>query len=184
MKWVGMPQSTEEQIEEEAVSFIHRVVKWKQKNDRPGAKWKVGTTENAEACLGKLTGSQIGMALSGWHRGSAHMAAQEIAEYHGMEIEGTTNENDFTIYAYTDRPPTIGEIRKREKCPLTLKQKRAFRKIRKFIQDNNRGPTKTELMKILGHRSITTTNGYIDILERKNWIIVHDGDGRIELMVR
>ena len=47
MKWVGMPQSTEEQIEEEAVSWIREVMEWKNRNDWPGAKWRVGTTQDA-----------------------------------------------------------------------------------------------------------------------------------------
>ena len=182
MKWVGMPQPTEEQIEEEAVSLIRGVMEWKKRNDRPGAKWKVGTTKDAVASLGNLSAPHIGIALSSWHHGSAHRAAQEISEYHRMRIEGTTNENDETIYAYTDRPPTIGERRKREKYPLTLKQKLAFRAIKIFIHHNNKGPTKTELVIILGYRSAKTANGFVDILERKNWIIIREGQRRIELI--
>ena len=178
MKWVGMPQPTEEQIEEEAVSLIRGVMEWKKRNDRPGAKWKVGTTKDAVAWLENLSA----IALSGTHHGSAHRAAQEISEYHGMRIEGTANENDETIYAYTDRPPTIGERRKREKYPLTLKQKLAFRAIKNFIHNNNKGPTKTELVKILGYRSTKTANGFVHILERKNWIIIREGQRRIELI--
>ena len=178
MKWVGMPQPTEEQIEEEAVSLIRRVMEWKKRNDRPRAKWKVGTTKDAVAWPENLSA----IALSSWHHGSAHRAAQEISEYHGMRIEGTTNENDETIHAYTDRPPTIGERRKREKYPLTLKQKLAFKAIKNFIHHNNKGPTKTELAKILGYRSTKTANGFVDILERKNWIIIREGQRRIELI--
>ncbi len=109
MKWVGMPQPTEQQIEEEAVSLILGVMKFKKNNDRPGAKWKVGTTRDAEAYLENLSGTQMGIALSRWHHGSVQKAAQEIAEYHGMEIGGTANEIDETIYAYTDRVPTSDE---------------------------------------------------------------------------
>ena len=182
MKWVGMPQSTEEKIEEEAVSWIREVMEWKNRNDWPGAKWRVGTTQDAVVWPVKLGTPHNGIALSGWHLGSAHRAAQEIAEYHGMEIEGTTNENDNTIYTYTDRTPTIDERRKSEKYPLTLKQKIAFRAIRNVIHHSNRGPTKTELGRILGHRSTKTTNEFVDILERKNWIIIREGQRRIELL--
>ena len=182
MKWFGMPQPTEEQIEEEAVSLIRSVMGWKKRNDRPGAKWKVGTTKDAVAWHWNLSAPHIGITLSSWHHGSAHRVAQEIAEYHRMEIEGTTNETDDTIYVYTDRPPTIGERRKRQKCPLTLKQKVVFRSLINFINNNNEEPTKTDLFKILGHRSIKTTNGVVDILERKNWIIVREGQRRIELL--
>ena len=180
MKWVGMPQSTEEQIEEEAVSLIRGVMEWKTRYDRPRAKRNVGTTRDAVARLENLSVPHI--ALVSWHHGSAHRAAQEIAEYHGMQIEGTTNENDETIYAYTDRSPTIEERKRREKDPLTLKQKITFREIKKFIYLNNEGPTKTELTKTLGHRSVKTTNGLVAILERKNWIIIRKEQCRIELI--
>lgn len=130
MKWVGMPPPTEQQIEEETVSLIQGVMKFKKNNDRPGARWKVGTTSDAEACLENLSDTQMGIALSCWHHRCAQKAAQEIAEYHGMVIEGTTTENDETIYAYTDRPLTIDERKNRDKDPLTLKQKIVFKEIK------------------------------------------------------
>ena len=182
MKWVGMPQPTEQQIEEEAVSLILGVMKFKKNNDRPGAKWTVGTTRDAKTCLENLSGTQMGIALSGWHHRSAQKAALETAEYHGMVIEGTANENDEAIYAYTDRAPTIDERKNRDKDPLTLKQKIVLREIKSFFRRNDKGPTKTELMIILGHRSTKTTNGFLEILERKNWIIIREEQRRIELI--
>ena len=180
MQWVGMPKPTQEEIEQEAVSFIRMLMEWKKRNDRPGAKWKVGTTKYEVARLENPNTTYI--ALSGWKFGSAHIAAQEIAQYHGMKIEGNTDRNDATIFVYTDRPPTMAERKRRDKDPLSLKQKIVFRAIEAFEETNGKGPTKTELMKILGHRSAKTTNEYLDILERKNWTIVTVGQRRIELI--
>ena len=180
MKWASMPHPTEEEIEEEAVFLVKWIMERKKRIDRPGAKWKVGTTQFEVARPENPNAAYI--AVSGRHLGSAHMAAQEIAAYHGMEIEGCINKNNNTIFAYTDRFPTIDERKRREKEPLTLKQKIAFRAIKGFVDTNGVGPTKTQAMKILGHRSAKSTKGYLDILERKNWIFVSDGRRRIELL--
>ena len=88
-----------------------------------------------------------------------------------MEKEGVPYEEDTYIYAYSDRPPTRDERKQREKEPLTLKQKRIFRAIKKYVENIGRGPTKREVMRLAGHRSTSTTNGFLDILNKKNWII-------------
>ena len=124
MKWVNMPEPSQEEIEEEAVSFIQMIMKWKKRYDRPGAKWKVGTTQHEVAR--HENPNTMYFPVSGSHLGSAHIAAQEIAAYHGMEIEGSTDGNDNTIFAYTDRIPTIAERKRRDKEPLTLKQKNSI----------------------------------------------------------
>lgn len=180
MQWVGIPIPTEEQVEEEIVSLIRMVMDYKRRNDRPGAEWHVGTKRYLEQSLGTLDGPQI--AVSGSYLGSAHRAAQEITDYHGMELHGNISEDDDTIYAYTDRFPTIDERKQRAKEPLTLKQKLAFRKIKAFVHQNSRGPTRTELMRLLGHRSSTSTHGLLDILERKNWAFVSKGQPYVELL--
>ena len=180
--WTGMPEPTKEQIEEEVVFLITKIMEWKKRNDRPGAIWKVGTTKAAQKRLSKLKDCQPVIGLSGWEKGSPQRATQEIAECHGMEMEGNTSEGDEEIYAYTDRYPTKDERRQREKEPLTLKQKRIFRIIKEYVTCNERGPTKRDVMRIAGHRSTTTTNGFLDILDRKNWIIIGFGRQRIELI--
>ena len=180
MQWVGIPRPTEEQVEEEIVSLIRTLMNYKKRNDRPGAKWRVATKRSLEHSLETLDGPQT--AVSGSYLGSAHRAAQEIADYHGMELHGNISEDDDTIYAYTDRFPTIDERKQRTKEPLTLKQKLAFRKMKEFVHENNRGPTKTELMRLLGYRSSTTTHGLLDILERKNWAFVSEGQPYVELI--
>ena len=180
-QWVGMPESTEEEIEEEVVSLILVIMEWKKKNNRPGAKWKVGTTD-AKKQLRKLSSLQTALPISSWKRGSPKRAAKEISEYHGMEMEGISDEKDPYIYAYTDRPPTKHERKQREKDPLTLKQKRIFRVIKEYVDSNGRGPTKREVMRLAGHRSPTTTYGFLEILDKKNWIIVDEGRKPIELI--
>ncbi len=182
MKWTGMPEPTQEQIEQEVISLILGVMDFKKRNDRPKAKWNVGTTNNLEECLEKFSDLHVFTAMSTWCFGSAYRAAQEIAEYHEMEIERTISEYDSAIYVYTDRPPTMDERKQRSKDPLTLKQKLAFREIKNFVDRNNRGPTKTELSKILQHRSSQTTMDLLDILERKNWTIIREGQRHIELI--
>ena len=122
-QWVGMPESTEERIEEEVVSLILGIVEWKKRNDRPGAKWKVGTTTDAEKRLRKLRNPQIPISFSSWKRGSPKRAAKEISEYHGMEMEGIPDEEDTYIYAYTDRLPSRHERKQREKEPTYRKTK-------------------------------------------------------------
>ena len=181
-QWVAMPESTEERIEEEVVSLTLRIMEWKKRNDRPGAKWKVGTTTDEEKRLKKLRSPQTALAISSWERGSPERAAKEISEYHGMEMEGTPDEKDTYIYAYTDRPPTKHERKQREKEPLTKKQKRIFRAIKEYVESNGRGPTKSEVTRIAGHQSSSTTNGFLNILDKKNWIIVDEGRKPIELI--
>ena len=181
-QWVAMPASTEEQIEKEVISLILGIMEWKKRNDRLGAKWKVGTTTDAEKLLWKLRSPKIPIVFSSWHRESPKRAAKEISEYHGMEMEGIPDEEDTSIYAYTDRPPTKHERKQREKDPLTLKQKQIFRAIKKYVETNGRGPTKREVMRIVGHRSSATTNKFLDILDKKNWIFVDEGRKLIELV--
>lgn len=182
MKWSGMPNPTEMQIEEEVASLVLSIVNFKKRNNSPGAQWKVGTTGNFSHLLQVWECCQPLAGASSWHEGTPKRAAQEIADYHGMEIEGRLNLTDTYIYAYTDSFPTREERRRREKEPLTVKQKRAFRAISQYIARNGRGPTKTELARILGHRSLKTTTGFLDILDKKNWIMVEDGRRRIELL--
>ena len=98
-----------------------------------------------------------------------------------MELEGIPDEGDNCIYVYTDREPTREERRRRNKEPLTLKQKAVFRAIRKHISEHDSGPTKSEIMRAMGHRSMTTTNGYLAILARKNWILPPERRRPIEL---
>ena len=43
------------------------------------------------------------------------------------------------------------------------------------------GPTKSEVMRAMGHRSLTTTDGYLAILARKNWILPPAGGSPIGL---
>ena len=181
-KWVTMPESTEERIEEETVSLIRMIMEWKKRNDRPGAKWKVGTTTDVEKLLSNLRSPQIAQTISSWERGSPRRAAEEIFEYHGMEMEGIPGKEDTYIYAYTDRPPTRDERKQREKEPLTIKQKRIFRAIKEYVESNGRGPTKREVMRIAGHRSAANTNRFLDILDKKNWIIVEEERKPIELV--
>lgn len=181
MMWVGMPKSTEEEIESEVVSLIHTIVDFKKRNDWPGAKWRVGTTWNPPKDSEIPLYPTVSLYISGWHLGSAHRATREIVRFHEMEIDGKTNEKDSTIYAYTDRSPTLIERKQRSKEPLTLKQKFAFREIEKFTRNHGEGPTTTELMQLLGHRSSQTTRDVLDILERKNWAVVMPGR-RIELL--
>ncbi|MYJ71142.1 MAG: hypothetical protein F4092_05095 [Rhodospirillaceae bacterium] len=180
MKWTSMPEPTEEKIEEEVVFLIRQVINYKNRNDRPEAEWQVGTASDSGECLKHLSGPAI--ALSGWCRGSACRAVREMAEYHGMKIEGATSNYDTAVYAHTDRFPTMEERKQRSKEPLTAKQKLAFREIKKFIERNGNGPTRTELMRILGHRSFISTKESLDILERKNWAILSEDQRRIELI--
>ena len=181
-RWVGFPASTEEQIEDEVVSLITTVLKWKKWYDHPGACWRVGTTNAEKVRLQSLPAEYVSFAVSSWHKGSPLRAAQEIVEFHGMELDAPVNEKDTHIYAYTNRSPTTLERKARDKEPLTTKQKRVYRAIRTYYEKNDQGPSRTEVMKLMGHRSITTTNGFLDILQRKNWIIIPDGRRTIELM--
>ena len=182
MKWSRMPHPTEMEIEEEVVSLISTIVDFKKRNNSPGARWKVGTTSNFSHVSEELAFNKPLAGASCGNEETPSRAAQEIANYHGMDIEGHLDVNDTYIYAYADRFPTREERRQREKEPLTVKQKRAFRAISQYIARNGRGPTKTEIARILGHRSLKTTTGFLDILDKKNWIMVEDGRRHIELL--
>ena len=128
-----------------------------------------------------MEGTQAGYGICGWCTGSVRRAAEELAEYHGMELEGIPDEHHECIFGYTDREPTRDERRRRNKEPLTLKQKAVFRAIRRHIAEHGSGPRKSEVMRAMGHRSSVTTNGYLAILARKNWILPPGGELRIEL---
>ena len=179
--WTGMPAWSDEDVESEAVGYVHSVVMWMRSLDHDGATWRVGTTSSPEDRLGMMEGTQVGYGICGWCTGSAKRAAEELAEYHGMELEGVPDERDNCILVYTDREPTREERRRRSKDPLTLKQKAVFRAIRRHLDEHGSGPTKSELMRAMGHRSLTTTTGYLAILERKNWILPPAGGLPIEL---
>ena len=166
-RWTGRPPASEEDIESEATGYVHSIVEWMRDLDHDGATWRVGTTSPEE-----LTDRmEISLGICGWFSGSAKRAAEELAEYHGMELEGTPDEHHPCIFGYTDREPTREERRRRSKEPLTLKQKAVFRAIRRHTAEHSRGPKKSEVMRAMGHRSAETTNGYLAILARKNWIL-------------
>lgn len=179
--WTGMPAWSDEDVESEAVGYVHSVVKWMRSLDHDGATWRVGTTSSPEERFAMMQGTQVGYGLCGWCTGSAKRAAEELAEYHGMGLEGVPDERDNCIFVYTDRDPTREERRRRNKEPLTLKQKTVFRAIRKHVDEHGCGPTKSELMRAMGHRSLKTTDGYLAILARKNWILPPTGGFPIEL---
>ena len=180
--WTGMPAPSDEQIEREIVSIIRTLFEWKKRYDRPGAKRSVGTTSDSEKVMEEHDFAHKPFALSGLYMGSAKRAAQELAEYHGMVLEGTPIDDDNTIYVHVDRSPTRQERSRREREPLTIKQKQLFRKIRRYAEKHGRGPTRSECVRMSGHRSATTTNGFLEILVRKNWIILEPGQRRIELI--
>ena len=176
-----MPPRSDKAVESEAVGYIHSIVEWMRSLDHDGATWTVGTTSNPEERFGTLEGTQVGHWICGWCVGSPKRAAEELAEYHGMELEGIPDESDNCVFVYTDREPTREERTRRNKEPLTLKQKMVFRAIRKHIAEHGSGPTKTEIKRAMGHRSLTTTNGHLAILARKNWILPLAGGLPIEL---
>lgn len=178
-KWTGFPPVSEEDIESEAVHHVHRIVRWMRDLDHDGATWVVGTTCEEELAR-MMSGTQEIHGVSGHFPGSAKRAAEELAEFHGMELEGVPDEDHEWIYGRTDREPTRDERRRRSKEPLTLKQKAVFRAIRKHIADHGSGPKKREVMRAMGHRSLETTNGYLAILARKNWILPPEGGQPIE----
>ena len=175
-----MPPKSEEDIESEAVYWVHSMVKWMRDLDHDGATWTVRTTSN-EDFMRMVSGPQASYGMCGWCDGSAKRAAEELAEYHGMELEGIPDEHHVCIVGYTDREPTRDERRRRNKEPLTLKQKAVFRAIRKHIAEHGSGPKKSQVMRAMGHRSSETTNGYLAILARKNWILPPGGGLPIEL---
>ena len=176
-----MPPPSDEAVESEAVAYVHSIVKWMRCLDHDGATWRVGTTSSLEERLGMMEGTQVGHGMCGWCSGSSKRAAEELAEYHGMELEDIPDERHHCIFVYTDREPTREELRRRNKEPLTLKQKAVFRAIREHIGEHGCGPTKSEVMRAMGHRSLKTTNGYLAILARKNWILPPAGGLPIEL---
>ena len=176
-----MPPKSDKAVESEAVCYVHSIVEWMRSLDHDEAVWRVGTTSDPEERLAALEGAQLGHAICGWCGGSAKRAAEELAEYHGMDLEGCPNEHDNCIFAHTDRGPTPEERRRRNKEPLTLKQKAVFRAIRIHISEHGSGPTKSQVMRAMGHQSLTTTNGYLAILARKNWILPPAGGLPIEL---
>lgn len=168
--WTGRSPASEEDVESEAVHHVHGMVRWMREFDHDGATWRVGTTTGEELSR-MMSGSRVVHGISGWFAGSAKQAAEELAEYHGMELEGIPEKHHEYIFGYTDREPTREERRLRNKEPLTLKQKAVFRAIRQHIADHGSGPRKSEVMRAMGHRSSETTNGYLAILARKNWIL-------------
>ena len=176
-----MPAWSDEDVESEAVCYVHRVVKWMRCLDHDGATWRGGTTSSLEERLGRMEGTQAGYGICGWCTGSAKRAAEELAEYHGMELEGVPDERHNCIFVYTDREPTREERRRRSKEPLTLKQKTVVRAIRKHVDEHGCGPTKSEVMRAMGHNSLKTKDGYLAILARKNWILPPAGGLPIEL---
>ena len=169
-RWTGIPPASEEDIESEATGYVHRIVEWMRDFDHDGATWRVGTTSSKEL-MDRMSNTEISTGICGWFGDSAKRAAEELAEYHGMELDGSPDGHHPCIFAYTDREPTREERRQRSKEPLTLKQKAVFRAIRKHTAEHSRGPKKSELMRAMGHRSAVTTNGYLAILSRKNWIL-------------
>ena len=178
--WTGLPPASEEDIESEAIHHVHGMVRWMRDLDHDGATWAVGTTSGEELTRMK-SGTQKIHGISGHFPGSAKRAAEELAEFHGMELEGVPGEHHEWIYGHTDREPTRDERIRRRKEPLTLKQKAVFQAIRKHIADHGSGPRKREVMRAMGHRSLETTNGYLAILARKNWILPPEGGRPIEL---
>ena len=180
-RWTNIPPQSDEAVESETVGYIHNIVEWMRCQDHDRATWRVGTTLDPGQRLAWLEGAQVSLEICGWCTGSAKRAAEELAEYHGMELEGTPEERHHCIFAYTDREPTREELRQRNKEPLSLKQKAVFRAIRDHIAEHGGGPTKTELMQIMGHRSLSTTNDYLAILATKNWILPLSAGLPIEL---
>ena len=178
--WTGPPPDSEEDIESEAVHYVHSMVAWMRDVDHDGATWDVGTSSNEEF-MRRIADDEMSYGMCGWRSGSAKRAAEELAEYHGMQLEGRPDERHPCIFGYTDRAPTREERRLRNKEPLTVKQKAVFRTIREHIRKHGRGPRKSDVIRAMGHRSGTTTNGYLAILARKNWIIPPEGGRPIEL---
>ena len=176
IRWRGFPDPTDEQVERGAVSLMFRIVNWKKQNDYPGALWIVGTAQSdkSERVDRLFASERPAIVLSTLKVGAPDIAARELAEHHGMRLEQESATDDATIYAYTDRFPTRAEKRKRSKKVLTVKQKRVYSAIRRYFDQHGVGPTKAELARIMGHRSTTTTNGFLKLLEEKNWIILED----------
>lgn len=183
MSWFGDP--TEEEIERGVVSAISSIMQYKKNHDRCGARWYVGTSaDDAEGRIAELfgDGSNPAVAVSVWEKTAAARAAREMAAYHGMELDGNPQGTDMYVYAYTDREPTVEERRKRPKEVLTVKQKRVFNAIKAHMDRIGRVPTQAELMRAMGHRSGSTTRQFLEILERKNWIIAPGHGERLEIL--
>lgn len=65
---------------------------------------------------------------------------------------------------------------------LTFKQQRVLSELRSHIADHNEPPTLEQLRKVLGFESLRTVTQYLDILERKGYIVRNKGFKRnIEL---
>lgn len=62
---------------------------------------------NAEPVEKVDGGPHVWHGIGGWFSDSAKRTAEELAEYHGMELEGVPDEDHECIFGYTDRrPPT------------------------------------------------------------------------------
>ena len=184
-RWTGFPEPTEKQIERSVVSAITWILEQKKRYDRCGAKWFVGTSpHHGTGRLSELLahGSNLVVARSEWEVSTAAKAAREISQYHGMELVGSAQTTDMCVYAYTDREPTMNERRKRSKDPLTVKQKRVFNSIKEHVLTHGDAPTQSQLMRVMGHRSGSTTRKFLEILERKNWIIAPSQGKRLEMV--
>ena len=100
MKWTGMPNSTEMELEEEVAILVLSIVNFKKRYNSPGAQWRVGTTDNFSHLLQEWEYYRPLAGASSWHKGTPKRAAQEIADYHGMDVEGRLDLTDTYIYAY------------------------------------------------------------------------------------
>lgn len=184
-KWTGFPEPSEEQIERSVVSAITGIMDLKKVNDRCDARWFVGTSpDDKSGRLAELLmhGGNVVMAISVWERTTVARAAGEIAKYHGMALDGDLRDTDMYVYAFTDREPTMEERRQRAREVLTVKQKRVFSAIWKHVRLNGKAPTQAQLMRSMGHRSASTTKGYLEILEKKNWIVAPRQGQRLEII--
>ena len=181
--WTGFPPPSALAIEREANSYVLGVFRWKRSMRHERATWVVGTAPSIRGLptpFEKMLDAHLLYVVEGWHRGSARRAAEELAQYHGMTMEGVPEDEHRCVFARTDRCPTRQEIRQRDKEPLTLKQKAVFRALEAHIAERGRVPTKTELARAMGHQSLKTTSDYLTILARKSWIHLPVG-GRIEM---
>ena len=166
-RWTGFPPPSALAIEREANSHVLGVFQWKRAMRHERARWVVGTAPGIRGLpthLEKGLDAPLLYAVEGWHGGSAKKAAEELAQYHGMTMEGALEDDHRCVFARTDRCPTRQEIRQRHKEPLTLKQKAVFRALKAHIAEHGRVPTKRELAGAMGHQSLKTTGGYLTIL--------------------
>lgn len=96
-----------------------------------------------------------------------------------MNLSTNCRDPNQCIFGYTNREPTRDERRRRNKEPLTVKQKAVFRAIRKHIAEHGKGPKKSEVIRAMGHRSSETTNGYLVILARRTGFCIPEEDCRL-----